>query len=435
MTASRSRSTVARGHAGDGGAVVSTSLIGFDRGPRRRPGAGDRGRARPREPAARRAARTRRRDLRAAVRRRAGGRPPHVRVQRPRATWPTSPAAGSTPRRSPSSSRRASTATSGLWQPSPADGADRGERHPVAVRSLRLPREVAGAAADGRLDGEPVRDGHRPPRQARRGLPRRHLLRERRSRTRACTKAATIAGLPHRGTSGSSPRTTSCGWTPRRLRAHGRARPRRRAASVPGGAERGHDEHRRDRPDRPTSPTSPRPRTCGCTSTAPTAGSSSSPSADASGSGDRAQPTRITLDPHKGLFLPYGTGGLVVRDGAAMRDAHYEGAAYLQDLPPTGELPELQRALGRALPRLRGLRVWMPLALHGVVGVPRGARREARSRRLPRRRVPRRRPDRAVLGTAAHRDPVPAARAPTTTPNASSWPASTPRSGCSCRAR
>ncbi len=44
----------------------------------------------------------------------------------------------------------------------------------------------------------------------------------------------------------------------------------------------------------------------------------------------------VTLDPHKGLFLPYGTGGLVVRDGAALRDAHYEGAAYLQDLPSTG---------------------------------------------------------------------------------------------------
>ena len=52
----------------------------------------------------------------------------------------------------------------------------------------------------------------------------------------------------------------------------------------------------------------------------------------------------VTLDPHKGLFLPYGTGGLVVRDGAALRDAHYEGAAYLQDLPPTGDAAELQRA-------------------------------------------------------------------------------------------
>jgi len=74
----------------------------------------------------------------------------------------------------------------------------------------------------------------------------------------------------------------------------------------------------------------------------------------------------VTLDPHKGLFLPYGMGALVVRDGAALRDAHYEGAAYLQDLAPEGELPnftEYSPELSRAN---RGLRVWMPLKLHGV---------------------------------------------------------------------
>ncbi len=74
----------------------------------------------------------------------------------------------------------------------------------------------------------------------------------------------------------------------------------------------------------------------------------------------------VTLDPHKGLFLPYGTGGLVVRDGAAMRDAHYEGAAYLQDLPPTGQLPNYSEHSAELSRDWRGLRVWMPLALHGV---------------------------------------------------------------------
>jgi len=74
----------------------------------------------------------------------------------------------------------------------------------------------------------------------------------------------------------------------------------------------------------------------------------------------------VTLDPHKGMFLPYGIGSLVVRDGAALRDAHYEGAAYLQDLAPEGELPnftEYSPELSRAN---RGLRVWIPLKLHGV---------------------------------------------------------------------
>ncbi len=74
----------------------------------------------------------------------------------------------------------------------------------------------------------------------------------------------------------------------------------------------------------------------------------------------------ITLDPHKGLFLPYGTGGLVMRDREAMRAAHHEGAAYLQDLPPSGELPnyaEISQELSRDM---RGLRVWFPLVLHGL---------------------------------------------------------------------
>lgn len=74
----------------------------------------------------------------------------------------------------------------------------------------------------------------------------------------------------------------------------------------------------------------------------------------------------ITLDPHKGLFLPYGTGGLVVRAGSALRDAHYEGAAYLQDLPPTGELPNYSEYSPELSRDWRGLRVWFPLALHGV---------------------------------------------------------------------
>ena len=73
----------------------------------------------------------------------------------------------------------------------------------------------------------------------------------------------------------------------------------------------------------------------------------------------------ITLDPHKGLFLPYGTGCLLVRDGEALRRAHCFDADYLQDLhAPPGSIsfadysPELSRDF-------RGLRVWLPLYLHG----------------------------------------------------------------------
>jgi aromatic-L-amino-acid decarboxylase len=79
-----------------------------------------------------------------------------------------------------------------------------------------------------------------------------------------------------------------------------------------------------------------------------------------------ARADSITLDPHKTLFLPYGTGSLIVRDGAILKDAHQLQAHYLPDSSEDPELfdhadysPELTRDF-------RGLRVWLPLQLHGV---------------------------------------------------------------------
>jgi aromatic-L-amino-acid decarboxylase len=74
----------------------------------------------------------------------------------------------------------------------------------------------------------------------------------------------------------------------------------------------------------------------------------------------------ITLDPHKGLFLPYGTGSLIVRDGRALRDAHFQTAAYLQDTSVEGELPNFSEYSPELSRDFRGLRVWFPLKLHGV---------------------------------------------------------------------
>jgi len=74
----------------------------------------------------------------------------------------------------------------------------------------------------------------------------------------------------------------------------------------------------------------------------------------------------VVLDPHKGLFLPYGSGSLLVKDGELLRRSHMMSAEYLQDHEtPEGEVspaeysPELSRAY-------RGLRVWLPLKLYGV---------------------------------------------------------------------
>ena len=74
----------------------------------------------------------------------------------------------------------------------------------------------------------------------------------------------------------------------------------------------------------------------------------------------------IVLDPHKSLFLPYGTGALLVRDGAALRRAHSVTADYMPPLSNDDELidfceisPELSRPF-------RGLGVWLPLKLLGA---------------------------------------------------------------------
>src|SRR5262245_38671718 len=74
----------------------------------------------------------------------------------------------------------------------------------------------------------------------------------------------------------------------------------------------------------------------------------------------------VTLDPHKGLFLPYGTGALLVREGAALRAAHEATADYLPAMPhpadfydPSQHGPELSRGFP-------GLRVWLAVKLYGA---------------------------------------------------------------------
>jgi aromatic-L-amino-acid decarboxylase len=79
---------------------------------------------------------------------------------------------------------------------------------------------------------------------------------------------------------------------------------------------------------------------------------------------DRAD--SITLDPHKCMFLPYGTGALIARDGQALRRAHMETAEYLQDLPQEHGIPSFAEFGPEMTRDFRGLRVWLPLMVHGV---------------------------------------------------------------------
>ncbi len=74
----------------------------------------------------------------------------------------------------------------------------------------------------------------------------------------------------------------------------------------------------------------------------------------------------VVLDPHKGLFLPYGIGAVIVKQEKLMAAAYSYEASYMQDiqdqqtvLSPADTSPELSK-------HFRGLRMWLPLKLHGV---------------------------------------------------------------------
>ncbi|MEL6720901.1 MAG: aminotransferase class V-fold PLP-dependent enzyme [Bacteroidota bacterium] len=73
----------------------------------------------------------------------------------------------------------------------------------------------------------------------------------------------------------------------------------------------------------------------------------------------------VTLDPHKGFFIPYGLGAILVKDKHALYQSHHYTANYLQDAEglqepsPSDLSPELTK-------HFRGLRFWLPLQLIGI---------------------------------------------------------------------
>lgn len=74
----------------------------------------------------------------------------------------------------------------------------------------------------------------------------------------------------------------------------------------------------------------------------------------------------LVIDPHKGLFLPYGLGAVLVKDKEALLHSHHYTANYMQDaynpdlpLNPADVSPELTK-------HFRGLRLWMPLQILGI---------------------------------------------------------------------
>ena len=74
----------------------------------------------------------------------------------------------------------------------------------------------------------------------------------------------------------------------------------------------------------------------------------------------------IVLDPHKGLFMPYGSGCLLVKDPGTLRRSHSVSAHYMpgmQDDPDSVDFCEISPELSR---NFRGLGIWLAVKLCGL---------------------------------------------------------------------
>jgi aromatic-L-amino-acid decarboxylase len=74
----------------------------------------------------------------------------------------------------------------------------------------------------------------------------------------------------------------------------------------------------------------------------------------------------LVIDPHKGLFLPYGLGVILVKDKQALNASHFYQANYMQDTKTVSDEPSPSDLSPELTKHFRGLRLWLPLKLHGV---------------------------------------------------------------------
>jgi glutamate/tyrosine decarboxylase-like PLP-dependent enzyme len=73
----------------------------------------------------------------------------------------------------------------------------------------------------------------------------------------------------------------------------------------------------------------------------------------------------VVMDPHKGLFLPFGSGALIVRDERQLAAAHRYSADYLADARGAGEYSASDLSVELSRP-FRAPRLWLPLKLFGL---------------------------------------------------------------------
>lgn len=74
----------------------------------------------------------------------------------------------------------------------------------------------------------------------------------------------------------------------------------------------------------------------------------------------------VTIDPHKGLFLAYGTGAVLIKDIEALQNTHFYLANYMQDVVKAVDEPSPADLSPELTKHFRGMRMWLPLQLFGL---------------------------------------------------------------------
>jgi len=74
----------------------------------------------------------------------------------------------------------------------------------------------------------------------------------------------------------------------------------------------------------------------------------------------------MAIDPHKGLFLSYGIGAVLIKNTEALYQTHHQTASYMQDALTLAEDPSPADLSPELTKHFRGLRMWISLQLMGV---------------------------------------------------------------------
>lgn len=73
----------------------------------------------------------------------------------------------------------------------------------------------------------------------------------------------------------------------------------------------------------------------------------------------------VVLDPHKTLFLPFGSGAVLLKDRNVLLASNSSKASYLADTEGFEDISPADTGIELTRPN-RGLRIWLPLQLYGV---------------------------------------------------------------------